>query len=176
MKQQEYFFTAQPVVTDDDGHLGYLWEGVVYTERCFGMSDFDPFLKTDSLFYTPDGAIDEAKRMVSNQTLEEQEIIDSSHIDNCKIMDVGDEEEFEKWCEEMNKELEKDPNYINPQDDFEWIAKEAESKGLEGFEYLSQLQKFYHDNCEACGSQRCLGVYDKEWREGCEFYKKEFCK
>lgn len=69
MKQQEYFFTAHPVVTDDDGHLGYLWEGVVYTERCFGMSDFDPFLKTDSLFYTPDDAIDEAKRMVSNQTL-----------------------------------------------------------------------------------------------------------
>ena len=64
-----FFFTAQPVVTDDDGHLGYLWQGLVYTEQDFGMSDFDPFLKTDSLFYTHDGAIDEAKRMVSNQTL-----------------------------------------------------------------------------------------------------------
>lgn len=168
MKRQEYFFTAQPVVTDDDGHLGYLWQGIVYTERSFGMSDFDPFLKTDSLFYTPDGAIDEAKRMV----VPESQPIDLSHIGN--TMDVGDKNEFEKWREEMLKELEKDPNYMNPQDDFEWIAKEAESKGLEESEYLARLQRFYHDNCEACGTQRCTGVYDREWREGCRLYKNEF--
>lgn len=106
--------------------------------------------------------------------MEEQGLIDSSLIDKWKTMDVGDEEEFEKWREEMLKELEKDPNYTNPPDDFEWIAKEAENKGLEGLEYLTMLQKFYHDNCEACGSQRCLGVYDREWREGCTLYKKEF--
>lgn len=117
MKRQEYFFTAQPVVTDDDGYLGYLWQGIVYTERSFGMSDFDPFLKTDSLFYTPDGAIDEAKRMV----VPGPQPIDSSLIDNSKNMDVGDENEFEKWREEM-----------------------------------------------------LLGVYDREWREGCELYREEF--
>lgn len=69
--------------------------------------------------------------------------------------------EFEKWREEMLKELEKDPNYMNSQDEFGYIAR---------------LQKFYHDNCELCGSQRCTGVYDKEWREGCKLYKKEFCE
>ena len=172
MKRQEYFFTAQPVVTDDDGHLGYLWQGLVYTERDFGMSDFDPFLKTDSLFYTPDGAIDEAKRMV----IPGPQPIDPSLIDKWKTMDVGDENAFEKWREEMLKELEKDPNFMSTQDDFEWIAKEAESKGPDGFEYLSRLQKFYAANCEFCGSQRCTGVYDREWREGCHLYKKEFRK
>lgn len=85
--------------------------------------------------------------------MEEQGLIDASLIDKWKTMDVGDEEEFEKWCEEMNKELEKDPNYMNPEDEF---------------------QRFYQDNCMQCGSQRCMGVYDKDWREGCELFKKEF--
>jgi hypothetical protein len=61
-------------------------------------------------------------------------------------------------------------------DNFKEIAEEAASKGLDGFEYFTRLQKFYRDNCEACGTQRCLGVYDKEWRDGCELYKKEFCE
>jgi len=38
-------------------------------------------------------------------------------------------------------------------DNFKEIAEEAASKGLDGFEYFTRLQKFYHDNCEACGTQ-----------------------
>ena len=91
--------------------------------------------------------------------MEEQGLIDSSLIDKWNTMDVGDEEEFEKWREEMLKELEKDPNYMNPPDEFE---------------YLNRLQNFYHVNCEFCGSQHCTGVYDVEWREGCVLYKDEF--
>ena len=34
----------------------------------------------------------------------------------CNTMDVGDENEFEKWREEMLKELEKDPNYMDYKD------------------------------------------------------------
>lgn len=63
MNEQKYFFTAQPVVTDDDGYLGYLWQGIAYIESNFGMSDFDPFIKTDSLFYTPDDAKDAVRKM-----------------------------------------------------------------------------------------------------------------
>lgn len=62
------------------------------------------------------------------------------------------------------------------EDNFKEIAEESEDKGLDGFEYFARLQKFYHDNCGSCGTQRCLGVYDKEWRYGCELYKKEFCE
>lgn len=61
-------------------------------------------------------------------------------------------------------------------DNFKEIAKEAASNGLDGYAYFVKLNKFYHDNCEACGTQRCLGVYDKEWREGCPLYRKEFCE
>lgn len=53
------------------------------------------------------------------------------------------------------------------EDNFKKIAEEADSKDLD---------IFYRDNCESCGSQRCTGVYDEEWREECELYKKEFCK
>ncbi|MBR4625964.1 MAG: hypothetical protein IKO56_10575 [Alphaproteobacteria bacterium] len=69
MEEQEYFFIAQPVVNDDDGYLGYLWQGVAYTERNFGMSDFDPFCKTDSMFNTPEEAIDEARKMLNYKRL-----------------------------------------------------------------------------------------------------------
>lgn len=59
-------------------------------------------------------------------------------------------------------------------DNFKEIAEEAAGEGLEGFEYLARLQKFYHDNCEKCGLRRCLGVYDKDRREDCELFKEEF--
>ena len=61
------------------------------------------------------------------------------------------------------------------EENFKEIAEEADSKCLDESEYLVRLQKFYQDNCKACGSQRCLGVYDEDWREGCQLYKKEFC-
>ena len=67
MKEEQlyYFATAIPVVTDDDGYLGYLWEGIAYVERTKGSGkDFEPFIKTKSLFYTPDDAVDEVKKMV----------------------------------------------------------------------------------------------------------------
>lgn len=43
-------------------------------------------------------------------------------------------------------------------------------------ELFKKLQRFWHEHCTVCGTQRCLGVYDKEWREGCKLYKEEFCK
>ena len=62
------------------------------------------------------------------------------------------------------------------EDNFKEIVEEVAGKGLDELEYSDRLQKFYQENCEACGSQRCLGVYDEEWRDGCELYKKEFCE
>lgn len=44
----------------------------------------------------------------------------------------------------------------------------------EFFEYFLKLQRFHYEHCEHCGTQRCLGVYDKDWREGCKLYKEEF--
>ena len=44
------FFTAHPVVTDDDGYLGYLWEGICFEDRKLSKKEcFIPF-KTDELF------------------------------------------------------------------------------------------------------------------------------
>ena len=34
------------------------------------------------------------------------------------------------------------------------------------------LENFYNQNCRACGSQRCPGCYDEEWRDGCTLLKK----
>lgn len=33
-----------------------------------------------------------------------------------------------------------------------------------------EFQKKY---CSMCGTQRCEGIYSKEWREGCKHYQKE---
>lgn len=63
MNKQEYFFTAQPVVTDDDGCLGYLWQGIAYIKRNQYTMDFQPFMKTDQLFYTPDDAKDGVRKL-----------------------------------------------------------------------------------------------------------------
>jgi len=51
------FFTAHPVVTDDNGYLGYLWEGICFENRkTSDKGDFIP-IKTDELFYTPREAV-----------------------------------------------------------------------------------------------------------------------
>ena len=34
-----------------------------------------------------------------------------------------------------------------------------------------ELENFYNQNCRACGSQRCSGCYDEEWRDGCTLLK-----
>ena len=46
------------------------------------------------------------------------------------------------------------------------------------FEYsiidMSQIktpQDFMEKFCRGCGTQRCGGVLDEEWREGCRYYK-----
>ena len=63
MNEQEYFFTAQPIVTDDDGYLGYLWQGIAYIERNQYTRDLQPFMKTNRLFYTPDDAKDGVRKL-----------------------------------------------------------------------------------------------------------------
>lgn len=69
-EQLYYFATATPVVTDDDGYLGYLWEGIAYVERTKGVGkDFEPVVKTKNLFNTPGDAVDEVKKMVLKQIL-----------------------------------------------------------------------------------------------------------
>lgn len=35
------------------------------------------------------------------------------------------------------------------------------------------LKEFYENHCKMCGTQRCSGVYDEDWREGCEYYVHE---
>lgn len=56
------------------------------------------------------------------------------------------------------------------------IRNEARNDSIEKEQYASKLKNFYKENCEPCGTQRCLGVYDEVWREGCKLYKKEFCE
>jgi hypothetical protein len=34
-----------------------------------------------------------------------------------------------------------------------------------------ELENFYNQNCRTCGTQRCLGCYDEEWRDGCTLLK-----
>lgn len=51
------------------------------------------------------------------------------------------------------------------------VAKKVYPDSVDG-----RMKKFYDEHCEKCGSQRCLGVYDEDWREGCKLYKEEFCK
>ena len=68
MNLENRFVTAVPVVTDDDGFLGYLWKGVIYVHRrnsCLNLGqqslDFTPAYETDILFYAPDEAMNEAE-------------------------------------------------------------------------------------------------------------------
>lgn len=35
-----------------------------------------------------------------------------------------------------------------------------------------ELEAFYEKHCRFCGTQRCHGVFDEEFREGCEHYQK----
>jgi hypothetical protein len=63
MNEQEYFFTARPVVTDDDGYLGYLWQGIAYIRRNQYTREFQPIVETNRVFYTPDDAIDCARKI-----------------------------------------------------------------------------------------------------------------
>lgn len=65
-----YFATAIPVVTDDDGDLGYLWKGIAYLERTHGTGkDFEPSFETKQLFYTPEEAISEVQNIILKQIL-----------------------------------------------------------------------------------------------------------
>lgn len=36
------------------------------------------------------------------------------------------------------------------------------------------LEEFQEKYCSLCGTQRCLGVYDEELREGCQHYREVF--
>ena len=38
------------------------------------------------------------------------------------------------------------------------------------------LEEFQEKYCALCGTQRCLGVYDEELREGCQHYREVFLK
>ena len=33
------------------------------------------------------------------------------------------------------------------------------------------LNEFQNEYCKGCGTQRCGGVYDKQFRDGCEYYQ-----
>ena len=51
---------------------------------------------------------------------------------------------------------------------------ERAANNPELMKYFNRLKEFSEKYCYCCGTQRCLGVYDKNWREGCLLYKKEF--
>lgn len=36
------------------------------------------------------------------------------------------------------------------------------------------LEEFQEKYCALCGTQRCFGVYDEEFREGCQHYREVF--
>ncbi len=44
-----------------------------------------------------------------------------------------------------------------------------ESENLE-----NRLRRFHEENCVCCGSQRCLGCYDEDWRSGCVLFNEQF--
>lgn len=57
----DYYPFAIPEVTDDDGYLGYLWQGILFLGRDANkpnVGDFEPAFKTESLYYHPKDAID----------------------------------------------------------------------------------------------------------------------
>ena len=87
-------------------------------------------------------------------------------------MEIKDMNDY--WCEEDGTEVVKK---IDNEESFsktmEKYAKFA-ANDPEFFEYFLKLQRFHYEHCEQCGSQRCLGVYDEDWREGCELFKEEF--
>lgn len=39
---------------------------------------------------------------------------------------------------------------------------------------IDRFDRFMKIYCDNCGSQRCCGIFDKEWREGCDAFKREF--
>lgn len=79
----------------------------------------------------------------------EDEIIDSKELE----FESDNDELFSKTMERYAKFAANDPEF---------------------FEYFLKLQRFQYEHCEPCGTQRCLGVYDKDWREGCILYLEEF--
>lgn len=81
---------------------------------------------------------------------------------------------YDDKCEEDGTEVVK--KIDNDESFFKTMEKYAKfaANSPEFFEYFLKLQRFQYEHCEKCGSQRCLGVYDEDWREGCELFKKEF--
>lgn len=64
---KDVFYTARPVVTDDDGFLGYLWEGLCFTNRhSTSKGDFEPTYKSSGLSETPEGAIADVRLEFEN--------------------------------------------------------------------------------------------------------------
>lgn len=55
---------------------------------------------------------------------------------------------------------------------WQWMLAQAEEHKNEP-DYNDLLQ-FSEEHCRNCGTQRCLGVFDEEWREGCTEYKRKF--
>lgn len=39
-----------------------------------------------------------------------------------------------------------------------------------------ELEEFNKKHCALCGTQRCGGVYDEDFREGCSHYQHEILK
>ncbi len=84
----------------------------------------------------------------------------------------------------MNSLTDKLKEIVDNMSDEEWekTLKELEplhDVGPSAEEYCRflenmRLYQFYEKNCQYCGTQRCMGVYDKDWREGCELFKKGF--
>lgn len=55
---------------------------------------------------------------------------------------------------------------------WQWMLSKAEEPKREP-DY-NDLLKFSEEYCRNCGTQRCMGVFDEEWREGCTEYKRKF--
>lgn len=73
--------------------------------------------------------------------------------------DVGDDNvHLEVWDKYVTKQIN------NATKSFEFsIGKEPMSE-----------DDFYNKYCAACGTQRCSGINDHIFREGCQFYHKEY--
>lgn len=99
-----------------------------------------------------------------------------------KALGMVDDIKISEAIAQLEKELEPkfEPSILN----LELESKTVKCEELEGWtgwkvypdSVYGRMEKFHDEHCRKCGSQRCLGVYDEDWREGCKLYKEEFCK
>lgn len=85
-------------------------------------------------------------------------------------MDPGTEIKFILDCKVLDEEAEELEDYFAKLNGFPESYMECYGKIADAYD------RFYDKYCDKCKDIKGEGVYDEVCREGCEFYKKEFCE